>query len=100
VSWGNKYKNISIKNLLLVLITLKEITTIGSSTDDNNHYNLSDTSSKSTRNFIYPTGFTTSSNTPVIVHVKPDGNTLLRTYYTNDASSTIRPNSWVDIKIR
>lgn len=97
VSSGNRNDDKSIKNFLIDPITLKDAYTIGSSADDHNQYTISD---KPTRSFVYPTGLSTSSNSPVIVHVKPDGNTLLRTYYTNDTNSTIRPNSWVDIKTR
>jgi hypothetical protein len=47
---------------------------------------------------VYRNEWTTRSDAPIIVDLRPDGNTQLRIYYTNETSSSILPDSWVDIK--
>jgi hypothetical protein len=62
--------------------------------------NVNEMQTESDHTMTYPHGQTSTSNSPVIVDLKPGGGPQLRIYYTNNATSDILPKSWVDIKPR
>jgi len=90
---GEQYEFYSTTDYLKDQRTLRENS--GYASTDSPFAPASAEQQSSTRRSIeYPDGRAASSNDPIVV------TTRLRTYYTNDTSSMVHNNSWVDIKVR